>query len=82
MQHALHRTAAAPLPGEHLTGSGGVIAVTIDSDYFRTVAPVIFDNGNGVFGDAENKFVIITVKEINVRLKLLRSQMLMSDCMI
>jgi len=44
LQHALHRTAAAPLPREHLTGGGGV------------------------FEDAENKFVIITVTEINVRL--------------
>jgi hypothetical protein len=40
------------------------------------LARVIFDNGNGVFGDAENKFVIITVTEINVRFERL-SQMLM-----
>jgi hypothetical protein len=68
--------AAAPLPGEQLTGSGGVITVTIDSDYFPTLARVIFDNGNSVFGDAEHKFLIITVTEINVRLERL-SQMLM-----
>ena len=75
LQHALHRTAAAPLPGQHLTGSGGV-TVTIDSDSFPTLARVIFDNGNGVFGDAKNKFVIINLTDINVRLERL-SQMLM-----
>jgi hypothetical protein len=76
LQHSLHRTAAAPVPGQDLTGSGGVITVTIDSDFFPTMARLVFDNGNGVFGDAKNKFVVITVTEINVRLERL-SQMLM-----
>jgi len=67
-QHALHCMAAAPLPGEQLAGSDSVITVTIDSDYLPTLARVILDNGNGVVGDGENKFVIITVTEINVRL--------------